>query len=175
MTQNINIDNPNVFKVSGKDVFLSIISRPETGWPLWTCVILSVVALIVGCFADDMKSVVISLILLFAITPSVGVFMYYYHLLASDMVTNILPHSLERNSDGFILTLYKREEDSEENEDAPVVWSECDRIVIPDTSVIKVRRYIDYNLLYLTDAPLKALYVPTHLFLKLDYENTKKQ
>lgn len=175
MTQNINIDNPNVFKVSGKDIFLSIASSSNTGWPLWICVIFSVVALIVGCFADDMRFVMIGMILLFAITPSVGVFMYYYHLFASDMVTNILPQSLERNDDGFILTLYKRQEDSEENEDAPVVWSECGKIVIPDTSVVKVRRYIDYNLLYLVDAPLRALYVPTHIFFKLDYENTKKQ
>lgn len=170
MSNSLTIHKSDIFNVCGKDIFLNIISRSDTGWPAWTCVFIAIVVLTAGCVADDMRSFVAGLILLLAITPSVCVFLYYYHLLASDMVANILPHSLERHSDGLLVTVYRRIENQEE-ENVSVEWSESNSIFIPNSSVVKVRRYSGYYLLYLAGAPLKALYVPADVFLQLDYEN----
>lgn len=168
---NLTIHKSDIFDVRGKDIFLNIVSRYDRGLPAWICAFIGIVALIAGCITDDMRPFVVGLILLLAITPSVCVFLYYYHLLASDMVANILPHSLERHSDGLLVTVYRRIENQEEEENVPVEWSECSSIFIPDSSVVKVRRYSGYYLLYLAGAPLKALYVPADVFLQLDYEN----
>lgn len=172
MSQFLIKDSPKIFNVSGKDVFFNIISTPSSGWPVWASISIGVATLVAGLATGEVLAVVAALVVLLTITPSICVFTYYYNLLASDIVTNVIMHSVERHFNGFLVRLYKPHQDANGEETSPVSWTECGRLTVYDTSVVKVKRYFNYYLLYLVDAPLRVLYVPADFFLQLNYENS---
>lgn len=101
-------------------------------------------------------------------------FLYYYYLFSDDMLANILPHTMERNRDGYTLWMYKKLvlRDTDDDGAEKTKWMVCGRISVMDASVIKTRKCFNYTVLYLEDAPMSVLYVPTNDLLEQNYENT---
>lgn len=162
------------FSVRGLDIFWDLLRHSRTGWPMWLCIIFCAIFLAFGIMMKDTRFLIVGVMFWLTIVPVTCFFLYYYYLFSEDMLANILPHTMERNRDGYTLWMYKKLvlRDSDDDGAEKTKWMVCGRISVMDASVIKTRKCFNYTVLYLEDAPMSVLYVPTNDLLEQNYENT---
>ena len=96
-----------------------------------------------------------------AILPMVVFFILIRFMFASDMMVNILRHTVERRSDGYRVHIFRKVEAEEESPDLPE-WEEYSSLDVSDSSVVKRRFIDDYEALYLVGTPVRILFVPRY-------------
>ena len=75
------------------------------------------------------------------------------------MVANLLPHTLERRPDGYMLRLWRRP-DPDEDAEGRADWMETGSIMLYDRDIIASKSSFDYEMLFFKDSLMKILYVP---------------
>ena len=120
---------------------------------------MGVVFIAVGCFVD-IRWLVIGILVCLAVVPAVAFFIYFAYVLASDMVANVIHHTVERLSDGYLLRIFRKVYD--EADDSEFAWIEADRLSISDSNIVKVKITDEYEIVFLKDSPLSILYIPRY-------------
>ncbi len=149
------------FKVDGWTVFTTLLSSPA-GWPVWAILALGFVLVVVGCLADA-RLIIVGLMICIALAPGVAAYIYFGHTLSPQIVSNMLPHTLERTDGGFLLRVWRPEESEEEQADeekGDCQWVESSVITLSDSKIVRKKTTVAYELFYFKDSPLKILYVP---------------
>lgn len=158
------------FKVDGWTVFKTLLSSAN-GWPVWTAFVLGLILIASGCFTD-VRYLVAGLMITVAVIPGIAALMYFSHTLSPQIVANLIPHTIERTNEGYILRLWlieATEEDDTEENDKEKQWVEKSAIMLSDAKIEKREISFEYELLYFKDSPLKILYLP-----RLNNENIKE-
>lgn len=88
-------------------------------------------------------------------------FMFVNFMFASEMVANLLHHTVERRPSGYLIHIFRPADKSNPIEEDKT-WIENGRLTIFDTSVVKKSYTNDYEVLFLKDAPLSVLYLPRY-------------
>ena len=146
------------FSVERSAVFKTLLLTPSSGWPLWTAALTGVVLAVWGCLAD-IRLTVLGLMVCLAVIPCIAAFIYLFHTLAPEMVANLLPHTLERNPDGFLLRTWRRRDpEAEPEEDGE--WVESGRLELADADIVDRKTSYGYDILFFKDSRMKILYVP---------------
>ena len=147
------------FRVSGKDVFQTFILSPRTGWPLWSITLAGLALTAYGCISD-IRLLVAGLMICLTVTPTVGCMMHFNHIMSPDIITNLLPHTVERRDNGYTIRTFRIEETDNDDGDKDETWIESGSLTVYDTSVIKIKEDSTYKVIYLSDSPISVLYVP---------------
>lgn len=140
-------------------MFKTLICTPSSGWMIWTVLLIGIVFIAVGCFVD-MRWMIIGFLICLAVVPALALFFYFAYVLASDMVVNVIHHTVERHSDGYLLRVFRKVDD--ESDGAEYAWIESDRLSLSDSNIIKVKTTNEYEIVFLKDFPLSILYVPRY-------------
>lgn len=82
-------------------------------------------------------------------------------MLASEMVANLLNHTIERRSNGYMIHIF-RAADPHNSTEQGETWIESGRLSIFDYNIIKRKISGDYEILFLKDAPLGILFIPRY-------------
>lgn len=93
------------------------------------------------------------------IIPALLFFISVNHMFAPNMMPNLLNHTVERVSNGYMVHIY-RPAYTDNDEDHSEAWIESGSILVLDDKVVKRKLTDDYEELFLKDAPIDILYVP---------------
>ena len=96
-----------------------------------------------------------------AVTPSILVLIYFFHSLSPAVVPNLLPHTIERKADGYLVQIW-RLIDSEEDLQPGQNWKESESIRLFDCNIVNKKYSFDYEMLFFKDSRLNILYVPRY-------------
>ncbi|MDE7346722.1 MAG: hypothetical protein K2N48_08295 [Muribaculaceae bacterium] len=149
---------PEPFIVGRGTVLKNLLLIPSVGWPIWLVFFTGLVITLAGCF-NDVRLLVLGLIICICVTPAVVAFIYFSRTLSPDIVPNLLPHTLERRADGYTLRIWRRPDPEDESESA-TTWMESGSISLYDSNIIASRSTFDYEMIYFKDSQMKILYVP---------------
>lgn len=147
------------FTVGRDTIFKTLISTPSSGWTIWIVLLIGIMFIAVGCFVD-IRWLIIGMLICLAVVPALAFFIYFAYVLASDMVANVVHHTVERQSDGYVLRIFRKVDD--ESGDAESAWIESQRLSIFDSNIVKVKTTNEYEIVFLKDSPLSILYVPRY-------------
>ena len=152
------METPLPFTVSRTTIFKTLILTPSIGWILWLVLIIGVGITIIGCLSDA-RLVLLGLLVCFTVLPTMAFFMFVNYMFASEMVANLLNHTVERRSNGYLLRIYRPA-----NQDDPLesgkTWIESARLTFFDSNVVRTKTTNEYEVIFLKDSPLSILYVP---------------
>ena len=133
---------------------------PSTAWILWMVVAIGVALIVIGCIAD-IRCLILGLIICFTMAPSIAFFIFVNFMFASEMVANLLNHTIERRPGSYVLHIYRPA-----NEDDPIeagkTWIESGRLTFFDYNIIRKKIGNKYEVIFLKDSPLSILYVPRY-------------
>lgn len=152
------MDAVEPFCVERSAVCKTMLLTPSTGWPLWGVTGAGVVLMAVG-FLADVRCLVLGLMICLAVAPCVAAFIFFSFTLAPGMVANLLPHTLERVPDGYVIRIWRRagSDDAGEPEGE---WEEAESFALADSDIVDRKTTCDYEMLYFKDSRMKILYVP---------------
>lgn len=150
---------PDFFKVSKGEIACYLLSTNAIAWPIWTLVFVGLVLLILGVFIE-WRFFVAGLIVIFTLIPTVMFFIFYSHMLDTQMISNLLPHTVEPHQGGYLVRIYRKSSDANEDDDADDDWIESSRMTIFDSNVKKRKDLGDFTVLDLVNSPVKVLYIP---------------
>ena len=153
-----DMDTGQPFTVDRMAVGKHILLRPSASWPVWMVLCAGILISVAGC-VSDVRLLMVGLMLCVAVAPAVAVFIYFSHTLSPDMVANLLPHTLERRPDGYMLRLWRRPDTDDDSEGSPD-WMETGSIMLYDRDIIASKSSFDYEMLFFKDSLMKILYVP---------------
>lgn len=151
------MDAPGPFRVGRSTVLKDLILIPSSGWPIWVVMVMGIAVIAVGCFSD-MRFIVLGLMICVSVVPALVAFIYFSRTLSPDIVANLLPHTLERCPDGYLLRIWCRND--EDNADGDVIWIESGSIRLYDADVVATRTSFEYERIYFKNSLMKILYVP---------------
>lgn len=146
------------FSVDRLEFLKTLMLSPRIGWPVWTAVCVGAVCMAIGIFLD-LRLLVVGLMACVAVAPMLAAFIYFNHSLAPDMVPNLIPHTLERIPEGYLLRTWRAiEQDGETDEDAR--WEESGSFRLLDSMIVKRKSTYSYEILFFNASPMRILYVP---------------
>lgn len=148
------------FTVSRGTIFKSFILCPRTGWLLWIVFAIGLTLLAVGCFID-IRYILLGLIVCLTVVPTVAFFLFVNYMFASEIVANLLNHTVERRSNGFLLRIF-RSADPNDPKEKDKEWIESGRLTLFDSNILRHRTTSDYEMFFFKDSPLTILYVPRY-------------
>lgn len=151
------MDVQRPFRVERSTVLKDLILIPSSGWPVWVVMGIGLAVIMVGCFFD-IRFMVLGLMICVSVVPALVAFIYFSHTLSPDMVANLLPHTLERCTDGYLLRIWRRNDEDDSDDD--VNWMESGRIRLYDADVVATRSSFEYERLFFKNSLMKILYVP---------------
>lgn len=140
-------------------------TTPAVGWPVWTLFSIGLVLISIGCFLD-VRCLIIGLIIWFTVIPSVAFFLFTNYMFASEMVVNLLNHTVERRKDCYMVHIFRPRDDSDKVEEDKN-WIESGLLTVFDYNIVNYKPADEYMLIYLKDSPVSMLYIPKDV-----YENT---
>ena len=151
------MDAPGPFRVGRNIVLKDLILIPSIGWPVWVVMVIGLAVTAVGCFSD-IRFIVLGLMICVSVVPAAVAFIYLSHTLSPDMVANLLPHTLERCPDGYLLRIWRRCDEDDSDDD--VTWMESGSIRLYDADIVASRTSFEYERLFFKNSLMKILYVP---------------
>ncbi|MDE6290608.1 MAG: hypothetical protein K2M16_03665, partial [Muribaculaceae bacterium] len=167
-----NMDTVDPFSVDRGVVLKTLLFSPSCGWPVWATLSIGLLLIGVGCLYD-VRYLVLGLMICVAVIPGIVAFIYFSHTLAREMVPNLLPHTLERCEDGFLIRIWCRRESEGESDEDPkdkpevespgeVCWKQSGLISLFDQKIVDRKTTAGYDVFYFKDSPMKILYVPRY-------------
>lgn len=155
-----------LFRISHKDLLLPMLASARASWPLWISLGAGLILIAVGCFTD-LRIVALGLMVWLTIAPVVAFMIYFYKALAPDVVPNLIPHTIRKTARGYEMRLYRRNENKEEDADAPE-WEATSSIEVKTADVVREQTLGSLRVLYLSSKTLSVLYLP---YYTEEYEN----
>ena len=152
------MENPQPFTVSRNTIFKTLIFSRSTGWPIWLLSFLGFAATIIGCFYD-VTYLILGLIVCLTVLPTMAFSLFVNYMFASEMVANLLNHTVERRSNGYHLRIFRPADQSDPHE-AGKTWIESGRLTLFDSNVVRTESTTEYDVIFFKDSPLAILYVP---------------
>lgn len=154
------MDNITPFSVKRMTILRTFLLSAATGWPVWATMLAGVILTVAGCIFD-IRYVVFGLIICLTLTPALAMFLFVNFMLASEMVANLLNHTVERRTSSYVIHIFRPADKSNPIEEDKT-WIESGRLTILDTSVVSRSFTNEYEVLFLKDAPLSVLYLPRY-------------
>lgn len=154
------MENPQPFTVSRATIFKTLIFSKKTGWMLWIVFFIGFILSAIGCFFD-FRYLILGLIVCLTMLPTMAFFIFVHHMFASEMVANLLNHTVERYNNGFLLRIYRPADKSDPIE-KDKEWIESGRLSLFDSNIVRSRTTSDYEVFFYKDSPLAILYVPRY-------------
>lgn len=148
------------YRVDGSAVLKTLLLSPSSGWPAWLAMASGVVLAGAGALFD-VRFVLLGLMMCVAVAPSIVVFLYFSHALSPGVVPNLLPHTLDRSDDGYVLRIW-RKSDPEEAGEEQAAWVETGSIALCDANIVDRKTSFEYEMLYFINSRMKILYVPRY-------------
>lgn len=146
------------FTVSRNTVFKTLICTPSTAWLLWIVLVLGILLVAFGCIFDP-RYLILGLIVCLTILPAMAFFIFVNYMFASEMVANLLHHTIERKPNGFLLRIY-RPANQDEPIEAGKTWIESGRLTLFDSNIIRKKNINKYEVIFFKESPLSTLFVP---------------
>ena len=146
------------FTVSRNTIFKTLIFSPSTGWSIWVVFLIGIILPAVGCFFD-VRYLILGLIVILTVIPAMAFFLFVNYMFATEMVANLLHHSVERKPNGYVVHIF-RPADPEEPFEKDKTWIENGRLTLLDSNVVKTKVTAEYEVIFFKDSPLGILYVP---------------
>ncbi|MDE6510699.1 MAG: hypothetical protein K2L00_01200 [Muribaculaceae bacterium] len=145
------------YKTKTGVILRGLLLTPSGGWPAWSVTAAGLSLMSIGSFVD-VRWFVVGLMLCVAVVPCVVAFTYFSHVLEPGIVPNMIPHTLERLDNGYILRTWRRA-DQEDGEEADE-WVETGTVRLEDANITSRKTSFEYETLYFKDSRMKILYVP---------------
>lgn len=149
----------SLFSVNRATIFKTLFFTRSFGWSLWLVLAAGVVLIVLGALLD-LRLLFLGLMMWFTVLPTIAFFQFVNYMFATDMVGNLLQHSVERRHDGYLLHIFRPAEPSVAVEQGKK-WIESGRLTIFDSNVVKIKNTNGYKVLFLKDSPLSLLYIPS--------------
>ncbi len=158
------------FRVSREAVFKTMLLAPSSGWPVWVA---GGVGLFLICFGSimDIRWLLVGLMICVAVVPGIAALTYFNYTLSPEIVANMLPHTLERIPDGFLLRLWRHPDSDNDQESEGETddgnaggekWEQTAVMSLSDKKIVDRKTTNDYEVFYFKDSQLKILYVPRY-------------
>lgn len=145
------------YKTESGVILRGLLFSPSGGWPAWIAAASGLLLIALGVFGD-VRWLVVGLMLCVAVAPCIAALLYFSHVLSPGIVPNMLPHTLERVDNGYILRTW-RHADPEEGEETDE-WVETGTVRLEDANITDRKTSSEYETLYFRDSRMKILYVP---------------
>ncbi len=139
---------------------MTLISSPSTGWPLWAVFLIGLVFILIGCFVD-IRYLILGLIVILTVIPGMAFFIFANYMFASEMVANLLNHTVERRPNGYTIHIF-RPADQNEPIERGKTWIESGRLTLFDSNVVKTKMTSRYEVVFFKESPLSTLYIPRY-------------
>lgn len=146
------------FTVSRNTIFKTLIFTPSTGWSIWVVFLIGIILTAVGCFVD-VRYLILGLIVILTVIPAMAFFLFVNYMFATEMVANLLHHSVERKPDGYVVHIF-RPANPDEPFEKDKTWIENGRLKLLDSNVVKTKTTAKYDVVFFKDSPLGILYIP---------------
>ena len=146
------------FTVSRNTIFKTLILTPSTGWSIWVVFLIGIILTAIGCFVD-LRYLILGLIVILTVIPAMAFFLFVNYMFATEMVANLLHHSVERKPNGYMVHIF-RPADPEEPFEKDKTWIENGRLTLLDSNVVRTKTTAEYEVIFFKDSPLGILYVP---------------
>lgn len=154
------MENLQPFTVSRSTIFKTLILSPSTGWLLWIVLAIGLGLIIIGCIVD-LRYLILGLIVCLTMLPTMAFFLFVNYMFASEMVANLLHHTVERRDHGYLLRIFRPADQSDPIE-AGKTWIESGRLTFFDSNVVRIKTTAEYEVVFLKNSPLSILYVPRY-------------
>ncbi len=146
------------FTVSRNTIFMTILLNPSTGWLIWVVFFIGLILCCFGCFFD-LRYLILGLIVILTVIPAMAFFLFVNYMFATEMVANLLHHTVERRHNGYMVHIF-RPADREDPIEKDKTWIENGRLSLFDSNIVKRKTTDKYEVLFFKDSPLGILYVP---------------
>ncbi len=153
---------PDFIKIKRADIFWYLMRDLSISWLIWLLIIVGVAMVVAGVFVDFRISLV-GLILCLSIVPSMAFFMYYSRLLGTNIIVNVLPHTVESCPGGYKVTIYRKQLLEKEDSGMETEWVVAEVMAVFEENVVSRERRGAFMVLHLVDSPVRVLYVPKDL------------
>ena len=154
------MESSQPFTVSRSTVFMTLITTPSTGWSIWLAFFVGIVFIGIGCFVD-IRWLILGLIVCLTVIPALAFFLFVNYMFATEMVANLLHHTVERRSNGYMVHIFRPADQTDPIEKGKT-WIENGRLTLFDANVVKTKLTPEYEVIFFKDAPLGILYVPRY-------------
>lgn len=152
------MESSQPFTVSRNTIFWTLITTPSTSWILWLVLVIGILLIALGCYADS-RYLILGLVVCLSVLPAVAFFLFVNYMFNSDMVANLLNHTVERRNNGYMLRIYRPAKQDDPIE-AGKTWIENGRLTFFDSNIIRKKITDKYEVIFFKDSPLRILYVP---------------
>ncbi len=149
------------FTISRNTVFWTLITTPATAWLLWIVVFIGLILIALGCFFD-LRYLILGLIVCLTVLPTMAFFQFINYMFATEMVANLLNHTIERHNDGYLVRIF-RPANQEEPIETGKTWIETGRLTLFDSNIIRTKSTNEYEVVFFKDSSLSILYIPKDL------------
>lgn len=143
------------FQVPASEVFLYLLFVPRKSWVVWSLSCFGLILIAVGIFVD-MRVMAVGLLVWLALVPTAAFFMHYSEALSPSVAPNLLPHTVERISGGYIVRVYRRQTDDDTGEISLV---ESGIITVSDSEITGESVSGTYRRLSLSSPALSILFL----------------
>lgn len=177
---------PDFFTVSKAQMAAYLLTLPSVAWPLWVSAAAGVVLTAVGAIAD-VRVMVLGLMVGLCATPVMAFFIFFSKMLDPAILVNLMPHTVEKRPDGYLVVTYRKQVASGSDGDKAAVtdgeqagygdktagkagdksareekyvWIEAGRLPVPEAKVVRRVERIDFSVLHLAGSPVSLLCVP---------------
>ncbi len=154
------MENSQPFTVSRGTVFKTLISSPSTGWSLWVVFLIGLVFTAFGCLID-IRYLILGLIVILTVLPGMAFFLFVNYMFASEMVANLLNHTVERRANGYMVHIF-RPADQDDPIEKGKTWIESGRFSLFDSNIVKSKQTSKYEVIFFKNSPLSILYIPKY-------------
>lgn len=155
-----SMDAIEPFTVGRSVVLKHIMTTPALSWPVWIALAIGLILTVAGFFFD-IRLIALGLMMSAVVVPLMLALIYFYHSLSPAVVPNLLPHTLERRHDGYILHIWRRHESDEAPQDEQAL-TESDTIRLFDSNIVTKKSTFEYDMFFFKDSRMNILYVPRY-------------
>lgn len=148
------------FTVSRNTIFRALIFTPSMGWPIWIVCLIGIILIVIGCFID-IRYLILGLIVVLTIIPTMTFFLFVKYMFATEIVANLLHHTVERKPNGYIVHIF-RPANPEDPIEKDKIWIENGKLSLFDSNVIRKKTTFEYDVVFFKDSPLGILYIPRY-------------
>lgn len=148
------------FTVSRNTIFKSLVFSPSIGWPLWAVLFIGLILTALGCFYD-INYIILALIVCLTVLPAMAFFLFVKYMFATEMVANLIHHTIERHANSYVVHILRPAEQSDPLEKGKE-WIETGRLTLFDSNIIRRKTTSEYEVLYYKDSLLDILYIPRY-------------
>lgn len=169
MTSATKPDDPAIpafFTVSKAQMASYLLTLPSVAWPLWVSAAAGLTLTAAGAIAD-VRVMLLGLMVGLCATPVMAFFIFFSKMLDPAILVNLMPHTVEKRPDGYLVVTYRKQVESEpagdEGEAAgeeKCVWIEAGRLPVPEAKVVRRVERIGFSVLHLAGSPVSLLCVP---------------